>query len=137
MIPASQPNRSGDIAASNYWQRLHPWCIIRLLPKMQRIVVQRFRYRSQAEDYLKALRRTFPNAIHEIIFDPVSEGFEGDDRSSLQKTVSQRQFDEFFRFVLSGFCPLDPHSRGLQAKISGSKSPNLGDLGGFPNSSPK
>jgi hypothetical protein len=80
MIPASQPNRSGDIAASNYWQRLHPWCIIRLLPKMQRIVVQRFRSRAQADEYLKALRRTFPNAIHEIVFDPVSEASDGGNR---------------------------------------------------------
>ena len=81
MIPASQPNGAGDSSAvSNYWQRLHPWCIIRLLPKMQRIVVQRFRYRSQAEAYLKALRRTFPNATHEIVFDPISEAVDGDDR---------------------------------------------------------
>ncbi|WP_446870099.1 hypothetical protein [Phormidesmis sp. 146-12] len=46
MIPAPQPDRAGEsFAASNYWQRLHPWCIIRLLPKMQRIVIQRFRSR--------------------------------------------------------------------------------------------
>jgi hypothetical protein len=82
MIPAPQPNRSGDsFAATNYWQRLHPWCIIRLLPKMQRIAIQRFRSRAQAEEYLKALRRILPSAIHEIIFDPISEASNDDDRS--------------------------------------------------------
>ncbi|NJR67148.1 MAG: hypothetical protein HC772_20460 [Leptolyngbyaceae cyanobacterium CRU_2_3] len=53
-----------------YFDRLHPWCIIRLLPKMQRIVVARFRYRGQAEEYLHVLRRLNPTAHHILVFDP-------------------------------------------------------------------
>ena len=53
-----------------YFDRLHPWCIIRLLPKMQRIVVARFRHRGQAEEYLRVLQRLSPEANHIIVFDP-------------------------------------------------------------------
>ncbi|NEQ10729.1 MAG: hypothetical protein F6K37_33870 [Moorea sp. SIO4E2] len=35
-----------------YSERLHPWVIIRLLPQMQRVVVARFRNRSDAEGHL-------------------------------------------------------------------------------------
>ena len=53
-----------------YFDRLHPWCIIRLLPNMQRIVVARFRDRGQAEEYLRVLQRLIPAANHILIFDP-------------------------------------------------------------------
>ena len=53
-----------------YFDRLHPWCIIRLLPNMQRMVVARFRSRGQAEDYLRALQRLIPTAHHILVFDP-------------------------------------------------------------------
>ena len=53
-----------------YFDRLHPWCIIRLLPKMQRIVVARFRHRGQAEEYLRVLQRLSPEAHHVLVFDP-------------------------------------------------------------------
>lgn len=54
----------------NYRDQLHPWCIIRLLPKAQRITIARFRHRSAAEEHLKALRRLMPNAIFVILFEP-------------------------------------------------------------------
>ena len=53
----------------NYSERLHPWVIMRLLPKMQRVVVGRFRNRSDAEGHLKALKRLMPDAEFLIIFD--------------------------------------------------------------------
>lgn len=53
-----------------YYQQLHPWCIMRLLPKMQRQVVARFRRRNDAEAHLQALRRLQPAANYEIVFDP-------------------------------------------------------------------
>lgn len=56
----------------NYREQLHPWCIIRLLPKAQRITIARFRHRSAAEEHLKALRRLMPNAIFVILFEPPS-----------------------------------------------------------------
>lgn len=74
MIPAHPPNDAvPDSAAQNYWTRLHPWCIIRLLPKMQRIVVQRFRTRTEAEEYLKIVRKLMPTTVHQIVFEPETE----------------------------------------------------------------
>ncbi|MBD1846347.1 hypothetical protein H6F89_23580 [Cyanobacteria bacterium FACHB-63] len=71
MIPA-HPDRDAvpNSAAQNYRTRLHPWCVIRLLPKMQRVVLERFRSRTQAEEYLKLMRRLMPEAVHQIVFDP-------------------------------------------------------------------
>lgn len=74
MIPAQSPMGSADrFAAENYWHQLHPWCVIRLMPNVQRIVVQRFRKRSQAEEYLKVVKRLVPTATHHIVFDPTSD----------------------------------------------------------------
>ena len=53
----------------SYSQRLYPWAIIRLLPKMQRMVVRRFRNRSDAEGHLQALKRLMPDEKFIIIFD--------------------------------------------------------------------
>ncbi|NEO38665.1 MAG: hypothetical protein F6J90_20945 [Moorea sp. SIOASIH] len=43
--------------------------IVRLLPKMQRVIVARFRKRSDAEGHLRALKRLMPDAKFIIIFD--------------------------------------------------------------------
>ncbi|NEO76644.1 hypothetical protein [Moorena sp. SIO4G3] len=53
----------------NYSERLHPWVVIRLLPEMQRVVVARFRNRSDAEGHLWALKRLMPDAEFIIVFD--------------------------------------------------------------------
>ncbi|NEO67200.1 MAG: hypothetical protein F6J98_45355 [Moorea sp. SIO4G2] len=53
----------------SYSQRLYPWALIRLLPKMQRVVVRRFRNRSDAEGHLEALKRLMPDEKFIIIFD--------------------------------------------------------------------
>ncbi|WP_416666654.1 hypothetical protein [Egbenema bharatensis] len=58
-----------DPATLTYHNRLHPWCIIRLLPKMQRVVVVRFRRRNSAEEHLRVLKRLNPDATYEIVFD--------------------------------------------------------------------
>jgi hypothetical protein len=55
-----------------YHDRLHPWCIIRHLPKMQRVVVARFRRRNDAEAHLKVLQHMVP-ASYTIIFDVVDD----------------------------------------------------------------
>ncbi len=52
-----------------YAHRLHPWAIVRLLPKMQRVVVGRFRNRSNAEGHMQALKRLMPDANFVIVFD--------------------------------------------------------------------
>ncbi len=35
-----------------YLERLSPWCIVKLLPNMQRLVVARCRRRNDAEEHL-------------------------------------------------------------------------------------
>ncbi|NEQ83744.1 MAG: hypothetical protein F6K26_27220 [Moorea sp. SIO2I5] len=60
----------------SYSQRLYPWAIVRLLPQMQRVVVARFRNRSDAEGHRSALKRLMPEAEFVIIFDlpnPIGE----------------------------------------------------------------
>jgi len=61
----------------SYSQRLYPWALIRLLPNMQRMVVRRFRNRSDAEGHLQALKRLMPDEKFIIIFD-LGETIEGE-----------------------------------------------------------
>ena len=53
-----------------YRDRIHPWCIIRLLPKAQRITVARFRRRNDADNHAQALRRLIPAGVFIILFEP-------------------------------------------------------------------
>lgn len=52
----------------SYRDRLQPWCIIRLLPQMQRITVHRFRRRNDAEAHLRVLRQLEPGE-YAIVFE--------------------------------------------------------------------
>lgn len=63
------PSATTDPVSFTYHSRLHPWCVICLLPKMQRVVVARFRRRNPAEEHLRVLKRLNPNATYEIVFD--------------------------------------------------------------------
>lgn len=54
-----------------YRDSLSPWCIIQHLPKMQRVIIARFRKRNDAEAHLRVLKRL--NATpYELLFDPPS-----------------------------------------------------------------
>jgi hypothetical protein len=53
-----------------YRTLLYPWCIVRLLPQLQRVTVARCRRRSEAENHLKVLRRLMPAGVFVIVFDP-------------------------------------------------------------------
>ncbi len=57
-----------------YLERLRSWCIVKLLPNMQRQVVTRYRRRNDAEEHLRILRRLLPEANYAIIFDPALSG---------------------------------------------------------------
>lgn len=57
-------------ALTEYQAKLHPWCIVRLLPKMQRVVVGRFRRGNDAEAHMRSLKRLIPNTQFIVIFDP-------------------------------------------------------------------
>lgn len=52
-----------------YQTRLNPWIVVRLLPGFQRIVVGRFRNRSDADGHLVVLRRLIPTAAFVVVFD--------------------------------------------------------------------
>ena len=79
MISVPQPQSTADTSTctesssyrlSNYRQQLYPWCLVRLLPKLQRITVARFRHRNEAEEHYKVLRRLIPQASFVIVFEP-------------------------------------------------------------------
>ena len=53
-----------------YKQRLYPWVLIRLLPKMQQVTVAQYRSRSDADGHLHILRRLMPNAQFVVMFNP-------------------------------------------------------------------
>ena len=57
-------------APTAYNQLLHPWCVVQLLPHMQRRTVARFRRRNDADAHLKALRRLNSSAQYTVMFDP-------------------------------------------------------------------
>lgn len=52
-----------------YFEKLHPWCLIRLLPNCQRIVVARFRKINDADEHLRVLQRLVKHRTFVIIFD--------------------------------------------------------------------
>ena len=62
-----------DEAATTYHQLLHPWCIVQLLPQMQRRVVARFRRRNDAEAHMRVLRQKALAMQYTIVFDPAQE----------------------------------------------------------------
>ena len=74
MIPGSQPSATVETCfVRSYRDRLSPWCIVQLLPKMQRRVVARSRRRNDATEHLRVLKRLNPIGTYEILFDPAIE----------------------------------------------------------------
>lgn len=57
----------------DYRDALYPWCIIRLLPQCQRLVVGCFRSCSAAENHLEVLRCLVPMGNFVVVFDPPEE----------------------------------------------------------------
>ncbi len=58
-----------NINRVTYRGRLAPWAIARLLPNMQRIIIGRFRSRSDADGHLQCLRQLIPDASFVVVFD--------------------------------------------------------------------
>lgn len=58
---------------TTYLERLSPWCLVRLLPHMQRLTVGRFRRWNDAHEHMRILRRLVPEANYAIVFDPALE----------------------------------------------------------------
>ncbi|MFE1746509.1 hypothetical protein [Coleofasciculus sp. H7-2] len=61
MIPTSQ----------TYRDRLHPWCVIRHLPNLQRLTVARFRRRNDAVAHLQLVQQLIPTDSYAVIFDAI------------------------------------------------------------------
>jgi hypothetical protein len=57
----------------SYSEQLHAWVIVRLLPKMKRRIVRRFRRWGDADSYLKILRQGDPKAEFLLIWDLVDQ----------------------------------------------------------------
>ena len=55
---------------NGYQAKLHPWYIVRLLPKMQRVVVGRFRKGNDADEHVRSLRQLIPQGTFTVVFDP-------------------------------------------------------------------
>ncbi|MEM9214266.1 MAG: hypothetical protein AAGD25_07950 [Cyanobacteria bacterium P01_F01_bin.150] len=55
---------------TSYQQKLHPWCIVQLLPQLQHRIVARFRRRNDADAHLRILQQHTPSLRYAIIFDP-------------------------------------------------------------------
>lgn len=53
----------------NYFDQIHPWCLMRLLPNLQNRVIARFRRRNDAEAHMRVLRQLAPAVRYEIVFD--------------------------------------------------------------------
>ncbi|MBE7382567.1 MAG: hypothetical protein F6J95_014285 [Leptolyngbya sp. SIO1E4] len=61
-----------------YQTKLRPWCIVRQLPEMQRVIVERFRRYQDADAHVAVLRRLSPHTSFVVLFDPDSEmAFDG------------------------------------------------------------
>ncbi|MDF5716297.1 MAG: hypothetical protein PUP93_21055 [Rhizonema sp. NSF051] len=52
-----------------YKARLNSWAVARLLPDTQRVIVARFRSRSDADGRLQHLHQMLPDSRFEVIFD--------------------------------------------------------------------
>jgi hypothetical protein len=52
-----------------YFEKLHPWCIVRSLPNLQHRIVARCRRRNDAESQVRILRQLMPTVPYEIVFD--------------------------------------------------------------------
>jgi hypothetical protein len=53
----------------SYQDSLKPWVIYRRLPNFQRQLIDRFRRRTNAEEYLKAIQSLYPHAEFEIVYE--------------------------------------------------------------------
>lgn len=53
-----------------YQTQLQPWCIVRQLPEMKRVIVDRFRRYQDADERVKLLRRQAPQSTFVVLFEP-------------------------------------------------------------------
>ncbi|MFM5982395.1 MAG: hypothetical protein ACKO9I_18040 [Sphaerospermopsis kisseleviana] len=59
--------------AISYRNRLNSWAIARVIANQERIIIARFRSRSDADGYIQHLRQLIPDGSFEIFFDSQRE----------------------------------------------------------------
>lgn len=55
---------------SYYKERLNSWALVRCLPNMQQVIVERFRSSADAEGRLRLLKQSMPNTQFAVVFEP-------------------------------------------------------------------
>ncbi|MGF1513407.1 MAG: hypothetical protein ACFB5Z_06900 [Elainellaceae cyanobacterium] len=76
MTYSAESIHSASDSRSRYRHRLNSWAVIRLLPNMQRSVLNRFRTRSDADGHTTFLRHHIPQGEFQVIFDPQTDALE-------------------------------------------------------------
>ena len=93
-----------------YKERLYPWVLARLLPKMQRLTVGQFRTRSDADNHLEILRGLVPGGKFAVIFNP--DLLESQQADTCYRTSDRVIFKE----------PLPGHGEGVRLFFLGIKN---------------
>ncbi|MFN6219666.1 MAG: hypothetical protein ACK4WG_11305 [Aphanizomenon sp.] len=52
-----------------YKKRLNGWVVARVVTEQEKVIVSRFRSRSDAEGYIQHIRQMIPNTVFELFFD--------------------------------------------------------------------
>lgn len=53
-----------------YQTQLQPWCIVRQLPEMKRVIINRFRHYRDADARVQLLRQQTPGSQFDVLFAP-------------------------------------------------------------------
>ena len=52
-----------------YKKRLNGWAVARVVTEQEKVIVSRFRSRSDAEGYIQHIRQMIPDTVFELFFD--------------------------------------------------------------------
>ena len=62
-------NTTPEHQAIAYRKRLNGWAVARVVTEQEKVIVSRFRSRSDAEGYIQHIRQMIPNTVFELFFD--------------------------------------------------------------------
>ena len=66
-------NAKSENPTTSYKNRLNSWAIARIVEDQQKVIVARFRTRSDADGYIQHLRQLVPDGYFELFFDSQTE----------------------------------------------------------------
>ncbi|MTJ09223.1 MULTISPECIES: hypothetical protein [unclassified Anabaena] len=58
-----------EIEANTYRKRLNGWAVARVVTEQEKVIVARFRSRSDAEGYIQHIRQLIPDTVFDLFFD--------------------------------------------------------------------